>query len=280
MLGSIEIDADRLADDIRTSSALEFGDPYIEFNCGHPWKSCMIWAGGGETGDGILINYDNSLPCLPTANGRKLPYVQEMIERYFTVEHLLYGRLVIMSNNVLIPHRDYREFAGRPADQKAAHRLHIPLDTTPDALFMAGSAIYRMRVGEIWSLDVTELHSAAVLSDYRRLHLILDFAEVEHQADLVTFDFDESTGIPENSLATRPELTRSAQDAILGMSGLITMDNYMDVFGIVIKKQFRATTGESYAWDTMREISDLSGNPEIVARTKEFYEHCVRRPGE
>jgi hypothetical protein len=275
LLGSFEIDSAKLSSDLEVSTHLEFGDPYIEFNCGNPWKSCMVWTPGGGIGDGILAHYDAAKPCQPTANGRKLPYLQQIVEQSFAVEHLLFARLVVMSNNVLIPHRDYFEFAGKPAAQKASHRLHLPLATSDDCLFMADNVIYRMRVGEVWSLDVTEVHGAAVLSDLRRVHLALDFAEVAEPAKLVKLDSGSFPGIPESSRVERPVLSQKERDAILGLSAVINTDNFFEIFGIVIKKHFRADGGRNYVWETMRAISRLSDDPEVDARMTQFQQHCI-----
>jgi hypothetical protein len=274
-IGVLDIDHDGLANDLERSALLEFGDPYIEFNCGHPWRSCMVWTPGGDIGDGILAHYDATKPCRPTANGRMLPYLRQVIERYFAVEHLLFARLVIMSNNVLVPHRDYFEFSDRPAAQRAAHRIHLPLTTSDDCLFMAGNIIYRMRVGEVWALDATEIHSAAVLSDLQRVHLALDFADVADTEDLFRFDPADSHGIPESSTVTRPELSATERDAILGLAKVINKDNMLDIFGIVIKRHFRADAGADYVWDTMKSIGRMADDPQIQSWIDKFYEHCV-----
>jgi L-proline cis-4-hydroxylase len=275
MLGTFDVDQEALDHDLETTAGLEFGEPYIEFNCGHPWKSCMIWAVGGETGDGVLARYDTAQRCQPTDNGRRLPYLQHLIERFFAVEHLLFARLVVLSNNVLIPHRDYLEFTERPPAERATHRLHVPLATSTDSLFVASNTVYRMRIGEMWSLDVTETHSAAVLSNVKRIHLVLDFAGVEDLQTLVTFPLNYSLGIPEQSRVARPALIDRERDALLGLSSVIDMDNFFDVFGIVIKKNFRADGGDDFVWNTMLQIGKRSGDPKIDRRLARFYEHCL-----
>src|SRR5438876_218362 len=87
----------------------------------------------------------------------------------------------MMSENVLVPHRDFVEFTERPAEVLATHRLHVPLATAEDCLFMEDNVIYRMLPGEVWSLDVSRMHSAAVLCDTRRAPEIHAPADVEGQ---------------------------------------------------------------------------------------------------
>ncbi|SEF24642.1 L-proline 3-hydroxylase, C-terminal [Amycolatopsis pretoriensis] len=275
LLGTFEIDHQKLSQDLDVISHFDFDEPYIEFSCGYPWKSAMVWTSGGVLGDGVLSRYDNRQPCLPTANGRKLAYVREIIQNFFVVEHLLFARVVVMSNNVLVPHRDFLELEDKSKDEKVAHRLQVPLATSEDALFMEENVIYRMRVGEVWSLDATRLHSAAALTDHKRVHLILDFADTGKETRLVKFGEDRSAGIPDTNLAKRPALSAGDRDAILGMSKVIDMDNFKDILGIIIKKHYRNDAGEGFVWETMREISRLSGDPEIEAHANNLYEHYV-----
>jgi hypothetical protein len=275
MLGTLDIDESSLLEDLDRSSRFDFGEPYIEFNCGHPWKSCMLWTTGGDVGDGVIGNYDTTKPALPTVYGEQLPCIRQMVEQFFNIERLLFGRLVVMSNNVLIPHRDYMEFTGRPAEQRAAHRLHIPLATSEDCLFMEDNTIYRMRFGEVWSLDVTRTHSAAVLSDIRRVHLALDFADVDDRTTLLKFDIDDSVSIPKRSIVQRPAMSEREREAVLGLSGVIDLDNFWEILGIVTKKQFRKEGGKNYVWDTMKKIGILSHDSEIQSRIDKLYRHCV-----
>jgi hypothetical protein len=234
----------------------------------------MLWSCGGEVGDGVLAHYDMSRPVQPTVYGEQLPYLRLIVEQSFAQQHLLFARLVVMTDNVLVPHRDFLEFIDRPAPDRAAHRLHVPLATNEHCLFMEDNIIYRMPFGEVWSLDVTRMHSAAVLSNIKRAHLLLDFADVE-AAKLLRFQPDTTVGVPERYRVERPPLSAQEHEAMLALAGVIDLENLTQVFGIVIRKNYRRDGGENYAWKTMIEIGKLSGRAEVRSRISELYQHCM-----
>ncbi|HKF76401.1 MAG TPA: aspartyl/asparaginyl beta-hydroxylase domain-containing protein [Candidatus Dormibacteraeota bacterium] len=275
MLGRLNLDAGRLSEELDRSRTFEYAEQYPEFQSGsRPWQTCMLWSAGGEVGDGVIARYDMSSACQPTVFGERLTYLREVVERHFVVEHLLFGRLVVMTDNVLVPHRDFVEFTERSAEARATHRLHVPLATGADCLFLEDNVVYRMLPGEVWSLDVTRLHSAAVLSGTRRVHLILDFADVPDD-DLLRFARARSAGIPEHSLVERPPLSDGQRDALLGLSGVIDCENLKEVFGLVIRKHYRRDGGQDFVWTTMRAIARASGDAEVGARIEELFRHCT-----
>jgi hypothetical protein len=274
MLGRVDIDEAKLADELALSASFNYAEQYGEFTCGRPWKTCMLWSCGGEVGDGVLAHYDTGKSCRPTVYGEQLPYLRQTVEDVFAVEHLLFARLVVMSETVLVPHRDFVEFTERPSEERATHRLHVPLATTEDCLFMEDDIVYRMPFGEVWSLDVTRMHSAAVLSDTRRAHLLLDFADATDVTKLVDAAADGSASL-QRTAVERPPLTQRERDAVLALSGLVDLDNLPDVFGIVIKRQFRKDGGENYVWDAIERIGELSGSEAVRARIGDLYTHCT-----
>jgi L-proline cis-4-hydroxylase len=275
MLGQLTLDEQRLSEELDRSRGFQYAEQYPEFQSGsRPWQTCMLWSVGGEVGDGVIARYDTSQACRPTVFGEQLPYLREIIEDQFAVKHLLFARMVVMTDNVLVPHRDFVEFTERPAEARAAHRLHVPLKTADDCLFMEDNVIYRMRVGEVWSLDVSRPHSAAVLWDTRRVHLILDFADVP-DGELLTFAFDPETGIPKPNRVDRPPLSDAEREAFLGLSALIDCENIKEILGLVIRKHYRRDGGDNFVWNTMNEIGRRSGDAAVQARVRELFQHCM-----
>jgi hypothetical protein len=275
MLGHLDMDELKISDELAAGSRFHYAEQYPEFQSGRPWKSCMLWSCGGEIGDGVIAHYDTTRPARPTTFGEQLPYLRHIVEDSFDVGHLLFARLVVMTDNVLVPHRDFLEFTARDSAGRCGHRFHVPLATSPDCLFMEDNTIYRMPFGDVWSLDVTRMHSAAVLSDMRRFHLIMDFADVEDGRELLKFDVNPHSGIPEDRKVTRPPMTARERDAILGLAGVVDMENLTDVFGLVIRKQYRKDGGENYTWDAIRAIARDSGDRAVRARVEELYQHCA-----
>lgn len=273
LLGKIDLDEEPLLKDLENSIGLHYSEPYVEFLCGRPWKSVMLWAPSGEVGDNVIAHYDTSQASAATEQCAGLPYIREIIETYFAVEHLSFARLAVMSDSVLVPHRDYVELTGDTA-ATPAHRLHVSLSTSADCLFSEGNVVYRMNAGEVWFLDASRPHSAGVLSDHRRVHLILDFADVDEATDLHRFG-PTAPGIPESSTRHREPLTDAQRAAVLSLSSLINMDNLRDVFGIVIKTHYRRDGGRNYVWRAMEEIGERSGDEEIQAKIAELYEYYM-----
>ena len=273
ILGQLPIDQTRLQQDIESSTEFRFREPYSEFLCGKPWKSCTVWAAGKEAGDGVIAHYDTSRSAGFTEYGGQLPYLRELIEQWFAIEHLMLGRLAIMSDSVLIPHRDYVELGDTPAEGRAAHRLHVCLVTSEDCCFTEENLVYRMRPGEVWYLDVTRVHSAAVLSGIQRTHLILDFTDPGHPSDLVRFPIKEAPGVPARSMCPREPLDDQERANLLALAAVVNDDNLRDVFSIVLKKHYRRDGGPDFFWRTMSQIAELTGDEEVHKRIGELHRY-------
>jgi hypothetical protein len=275
LLGKLVIDQSAVSRELDASLDFDYAEQYPEFQSGsRPWRTCMLWSVGGEIGDGVIARYDTSRACQPTVYGEKLPYLRALVAEHFALRHLLFARMVVMTDNVLVPHRDFVEFTERDADARATHRLHVPLATAEDCLLMEDNVVYRMRQGEVWSLDVTCPHSAAVLQDTRRVHLILDFADVPDD-QVLTFAFDPSTGIPASNTVERPPLTERERQAFLALADVIDSENIKEILGLVIRKHYRKDGGEDFVWKTMRAIGRASGDQAVQARIEELFHHCM-----
>ncbi|WP_405362657.1 aspartyl/asparaginyl beta-hydroxylase domain-containing protein [Kitasatospora sp. NBC_00085] len=272
LIGKIELDRTKLSDDLEASFGINFGEPYDEFVCGRPWKSAMLMTPGGGEGT-VLSQFDPSEPAAFTADGVRLPYVQELIRKHFATEHITFARLVALSNSVLVPHRDYVELSDDVSKARIAHRVHIVLSTAEDAMFNESDSVYRMKEGEVWFIDVTKPHSAGVVGDTRRVHLLIDVANVDDVERLFKFEHELTGGIPEANLCERPELTAEEREGIHALSGVIDEENIMEVLGLVIRKHYRKDGGPKFVWSTMTEIARLSGDERIVKKVADLYHH-------
>lgn len=276
LLGSVAIDQTMLQRDIERSSGFEYFDPYPEFLRGRPWRSCVLWAAGGEVGDGVITHYDLREPPAFTTYGKLLPYVRCLIEETFDLDHLLFARLAVMTDAVLIPHRDYVEFADAPPSERAGHRIHIPLVTDETCLFSEDDVVFHMRGGELWFLDAARRHSAAVLSGIDRIHLILDFdAAGDRSGVLRVGTGDPAPGIPASHVPDRPSLPDEERAQLVTLSTIIDLENLRDVFAILVKKHFRWDGGDDFVWRTMHEIARRSGRPEVRAELERLHRHFL-----
>ncbi|WP_328912420.1 MULTISPECIES: aspartyl/asparaginyl beta-hydroxylase domain-containing protein [unclassified Streptomyces] len=272
LIGKIDLDRARLAEDLERSLGINFAEPYDEFVCGRPWKSAMLMTPGGGEGS-VLSQFDPAVPADFTSDGAKLPYVQELIRKHFVTEHITFARLVALTNSVLVPHCDYVELADDRSKSRIAHRVHIVLATGEDAMFNESDAVYRMKEGEVWFIDVTRPHSAGVVGETRRVHLLVDVADVPAVDDLFSFGPELSGGIPDANLCDRPELGATEREDLHGLGRVIDEENIMEVLGLVIRKHYRTDGGPDFVWSTMREIARLSDDERIVKRVTDLYRH-------
>lgn len=271
MLGRLDIDSDEVRADLERTTEFRFSEPYGEFLSGRSWKTCMLWSAGGRLGDGVLSGYDADRPVTTTEYGDQLPYLDQLVRKSFAVPHLVFGRLAMMSECVIFPHRDFVELTDVPAHARATHRLHVPLVTHDDAMFMEDDRVFRMGFGEVWFLDVTRVHSAAVLSTRPRVHLILDFTDADRLTELPPTE----PGVPPEKLVSRPPLSEVDRAELLTLASVVDADNLTEVFGIVIKKHYRRDGGEDFVWDTMSRIAARSGDPAVQEAVRELHGHCV-----
>jgi L-proline cis-4-hydroxylase len=200
-----------------------------------------------------------------------VPYLRELISTVADLDRLNFVRLAMVQNSVIIPHRDLLELSDIADDTRNAHRMHIPLATNDDCFFNEGNTVFRMRKGEVWFLDASEIHSVAVLSDERRIHLMFDFVDVPSDKPLTTVQgASPDAGIPADRTVRRPPLTDADRARLLGLADVMTLETINEIFSIVIKKHFRCDGGEGFVWDTMLAIARASGDEAVLAHVAEL----------
>ncbi|MFE5791314.1 aspartyl/asparaginyl beta-hydroxylase domain-containing protein [Streptomyces sp. NPDC056503] len=263
---TLDLDTDRLATDLARAERFGYNDSYGEFICGS-WRSCMLWNRTGDVDDRFLEDYAG--PARSTEYGAALPYLTELMERHFLLEHLKFARIARLTpGSVLVPHRDYLEL---DADLT---RIHLPLRTDELCSSSEDETIYRMRRGELWFLDATRAHSAASRSDRDRVHLILDFSTAT-PAEALRPGLPVSTGIPEDSLVARRPLRPGEYKHFEALADVIDETNYQDVLALVIKRYFEAELKAADVFRWLEGITRASGRPELVAQAARHEEHCL-----
>lgn len=262
-VASVELDPDRLAKELQLAGTFPHSEAYSNYLVGGPWKSWMLWARGGEGGDGVLTNYSYDRPAAPTEIGRNLPYLQEIIAETVDPNRITFVRLAAFADAVIVPHRDLIELADLPADARTAHRLHLPLATNEHCFFSEDNSVYRMGEGEVWFFDASRIHSVASLTTQPRHHLIVDFVETDDPASLVTVPRTGDGGIPADSTIARPPLPDERRAVLTRLADLITTDIVRDVLGIVTKTHFRFDGGDEFVWDTLTAVARGCPDPEV-----------------
>lgn len=268
----VDLNPARLHADLDRAASFSWSEAYSDYLFGGAWRNCMLYAPGGQVGDGVVTHYDTDQPATFTDYGHQLPYLKELIADTARLERLNFARLVQVSNSVIIPHRDLLELTDVREAVRNAHRLHIPLLTHDQCFFAEDEVVYRMRAGEVWFLDASRLHSVAAFTDRPRIHLMLDFVDGPG-SPLRRALSGEPAGIPAGSIATRPPLTETARAGLLGLAGVVTPDTLPEVFSIVIKHHFRYAAGPDFVWRTMHAIVEASGDRAVAAELGRQHRH-------
>jgi hypothetical protein len=268
------LDDSRLAKDLEQSDSFPWSEAHSDYVSGGAYKSCMLWTRGGDAGDGVVTKYDHRQPAAFTQFGNQLPYLRELITTVVDLDRLNFVRLAKVRNSVIIPHRDLLELGDLPDDIRNAHRVHIPLVTNEDCFFNEGNTVFRMRKGEIWFLDASEIHSVAVLSTEERVHLMLDFVNVPSAKPLITIEGRSAdAGIPEDRTVERPPLTDAARASLLRLADVMTMETVNEIFSIVIKKHYRYDGGEDFVWNTMIDIARASADKATLRHVEDLHRY-------
>jgi L-proline cis-4-hydroxylase len=269
-LATVPLDQGRLAKDLEHSQSFKYSEAYSNYLIGGPWKSAMLYSAGGESGDGLLTNYDYEHGSAFTEYGNALPYVRELIEQLADVTRLSFVRLAVFTKSVIVPHRDFIELAEIPEGSRSAHRVHIPLATNEHCFFSEDNTVYRMRSGEVWYFDAAQIHSVASFSDEPRIHLTFDFVDRPGPGPLVAVDRGGPEGVRAESVADRPPLPDAERAALGRLAGVLTKDTFNEVFSIVVKTHFRYDGGPGFAWDTITDLARASSDPDVLPHALEL----------
>ena len=266
-IGRLALDSTRLQPEIETLLTFDYNSGYSEYTRGNPgWSNCVLMNHSGNFQDKVFGGYQG-LPQR-TKWGAQLDYLNEVIDRTFKKDHLKWVRIFMCEKGMLIPHRDYLEF-----ENEEFTRVHIPLQTGPNSLHAEEDKVYHMRMGEIWFVDGTVIHSAYSYDDQPRIFLTFDFESGVPFEDLFldpTIYADDVA--PE--FVTRKPFDAAYEAQLRGLSRLIHEDNFDDIISILSKVHFTRDVTCAIVYDWLIDIARDSGQPALVERarnTKRFF---------
>lgn len=270
-IARLALDTDQIGRDMELLPRLELSTAYSDYLCGGPWLSCVLWSVGAATGDGFLTHYEKSAVASWTPQVERLPAVRELVERNFHTRKLKFARLAMMlPGSVIIPHRDLLEL------DKPLHRLHVPLITDDNSFFSERNIVFRMRVGELWFLDASDVHSAACFSDRPRVHLILDFMDDACAEDIVSVPYAlNGGGIDDDCIVQRPALTAAERSALHALSELLDERNHRKIVELVIHQHYRADGGDEFTWRTLLDIAQRAPNRRAADLLREMHRYFL-----
>jgi L-proline cis-4-hydroxylase len=230
-IGTIPVDSSRVSTDLAQVEPFGFVDSYTEFVCGS-WRTCMLWNWNGDGADARIRDYSG--PAQITEQGRKLGYIEELMSANFDLSKLRFARLTRLApGTVVLPHRDYVEL------ESDLVRIHVPLQTTPEAYASEEETIYRMGQGQVWFLDATKVHSIGNFATRNRVHLLLDF-HADEPASVFIRPHDVLRDMPVSAVVPRRPVAPGEREAFTALAGIVDTDNLMDVAAMIIRRYFVA----------------------------------------
>ncbi len=226
-----------------------------------------LWNREGNAQDGQYSDYVGAAQL--TKLDKELSHIRKVVEDTFFLEWMKFARIFdLREGSCLLPHRDYLEL------ENCLTRIHIPLKTNPDALYLNEISVYHMRFGEIWLHDGSLVHSVINLSSDSRLHLILDF---DSDIPIQNLFKDKSTTIPKTKpmAIARKFLTYEDISDIYSLSRIISDRNIKEIVTILSKISFSKEVNPALIYDWLERIAADTGDRKIMQKSKEIKEHFL-----
>ncbi len=271
ILGRLNFDDALLQEDI--AKILQFGDvkeEYSEYRFG-TWKNYVLWNGTGKQKDTLFVGVAGG--TLKTELGRQLAYVNSVLEANFHTEKLKMVRANLLQDAVLVPHRDYVEFK---SDAPRLARLHIPLKTDLNSLHSEDGHVFHMRQGEVWYLDVFNIHSACNLSVQPRISLVLDFCLDGAPLESLFKSPPAASAKPQPLLLTREPADENFLRAIASLKYVINEANYKDIVLLLSRVHFYKDVSQSVLFDWLIEMCKAQGNQALVEKSINFKTYMIK----
>lgn len=266
IIGKIKLNLEALKRDVIVLEKSQFSNAYKEFAYGD-WKTSIIWNQDGIDSNGLIHDYRGY--AKPTVFANSLKSINEIIENNFNVSKLKFARIFSVSNNgLVVPHVDYLEL------KQNFVRVHIPLQTSLSCLSSEKDNVFHMRLGEIWYLDASNIHSAACFSNINRLHLVLDFEYMEHVECVLRQDINPCKEILPH-IIYRDDLNSQELMGILSLSEVVSEDNFRDIVSILSKIHFRKNVCSSKMFEWLKYIVYKNNKKTLINMYENLMRECL-----
>lgn len=262
VIGQVELDDERLAPDIATLLGFAFNSGYSDYARGNPgWQNCVLMNHSGDPSDTVFGGYDGSPKATPLLE--QLPYIQELLASTWNMDHLLWARIFMCEDGMLIPHRDYLDL---PEDEFT--RVHIPIQLGAASLHSEQEMVYRMRKGEVWFIDGTVNHAAYSYDGQPRIYLTADLRPGVDFVDLFA-NPDLAVSNVRPDIVELPPLPDDFDVTLEGMAKVLGHDTIDEIIGVLSKVHFNhhAHCGDIYEW--LIDVADRSGDASLVDAAKD-----------
>ena len=271
LLARLSLDQSHISNTIHKIKTMEFDDAYQEYSLGI-WKTKTLWNMTGNDNQSISMEYIGHAKKTPS--GEKLPYLNELIENNFHVQHIKSVRIFHSSNGgLIVPHRDYMEF------KKGFKRFHLVLATDKTCLNSEENTVYHMQQGEFWFLEGRVTHSAASISTNGKYSLVIDFDPHIENFSLFKpnnqFQFNDLSPM---IIEHREKPSASLLASLMSLSEMITPFNFSNVFHLLCKLHFEYAISGDEVYGLLRDIAKNSTIPKVLELYKQV-ERCFLTHG-
>ena len=163
------IDLDELIREVRQAN-VPWARHYNEYQSGD-WWTCSLLGRSADPRDGEVT--DAVAPTVTDAL-EKLPVTRKLIDD-MGLQYMMARLARLDPDGALWEHKDYQDLRRIPRQ-----RIHLPLDTNPDAFLVSCGQRFHMGSGLLQTFSPTTAHGACNAGTRSRVHLILDVHEDEH----------------------------------------------------------------------------------------------------
>ncbi len=270
IISKIELDDALLQKDIE--QILNFKsvkEEYSEYRFG-TWKNYVLRNGTGKQADTLFLGTGGG--GIETPLGTRLRYIGSVIEENFHAVKLKMVRANLLQDAVLIPHRDYVEFK---SDYRRLARLHIPLKTDDQSLHSESSEVFHMRQGEVWFLDVSNIHSACNMSETPRISLVLDFCLDGQPLETALRHSPRNEADLRPMMIEREPLDDNFLKTIASMKHVINHANYRDIVLFLSRVHFYKDVNLGAFFDWLIGICEGVEDKSLLKKSQSFKEYMM-----
>lgn len=158
-------DIARLQSDINKVMSHKWTDHYNQNDYNGKWTSIALMSEDGKSDSIFALNRSE---LIATDILQQCDYFKTIL-REFPFEKTAVRLLNLTAGTEIKPHRDYCL-----GYEDGCFRLHIPIITNPDVIFMLDDMRLIMNEGECWYINANFTHSVVNNGPTDRIHLVID----------------------------------------------------------------------------------------------------------
>lgn len=160
-------DAEKLKNEVTKILGSEWKNHYNTNDYTGNWQVIALMSADGKT-DSIQALASTAANIKTTNVLEKMPYINQILAD-FKFEKTAVRLLNLAAGAVIKPHKDYCL-----GYEDGSFRLHIPIITNPDVVFILDEKRIIMNEGECWYIDANFTHSVRNEGEADRIHLVID----------------------------------------------------------------------------------------------------------